>query len=180
MSNQANQADTPKKDKLPTEHQIDVDLQGEVMSLDVDEHGVEPAIYTPETAVDLMNDALEEKYKDDIQTYADSDEAVEALAERQKLQQPQNSLQDKQKKYNAESPMLSGGDVDASWDQANDAGSETVSGTAVTPGQNDIDAMGEAMGLDIDRNEPLNISEQRRQKDEERWELDPASAEEIE
>lgn len=148
----------------------------EAMSLDVDEHPVEPAVYDAETAVDLLEDALEEKYLDEVDSYADMPETDEAFAERQSLSPEKSELQQRLKRHQSEAPYLSGGDVDAAWDQANDAGSETVGGTAPTPGQNDIDAMGKAMGIEHERNEPLNISQKRQHKDDQRWELNPESA----
>lgn len=150
----------------------------EVMSLDLDEHPVNPEPYDAETAVHLVTDALEEEYIDDVASEASMNETAETFAERQALAPENRSFNEKQQLHNSESPTLSGGDIDAAWDQANEAGTETVGGHAATPGRNDIDEMGKAMGIHHDRNEPLNISEKRAAKDENRAELDPKAAEE--
>lgn len=149
----------------------------EDMSIDVDEHPVESENYEAETAVNLLNDALQDDYIDDVDSYAKMDETMIVFKDRQALATNSGATQEKRHEHNAESPTLSGGDIDAAWDQANDAGSETVSGTAPTPGQNDINEMGKALGIEQERNQPLNISQKRRQKDEKRWELNPDSAE---
>ena len=151
----------------------------EVMSLNVEAHPVEPDVFSAETAVDLLNDSLEDEYEDELRNYAQDDGIAEAFVERQTLNGHQNRLHKKMAQHNAESPVLSGGDVDSAWDQANKAGSETVGGSTATPGQNNIDDMGKAMGLTLERNEAPNISEKRRRKDEERWELEAASAEDT-
>jgi hypothetical protein len=168
-----------KNDKLRKDDPQDNRAVEEVMSLDVDAHPVDSEVYTAETAVDLLNDSLEDEYEEEIGNYTQDEAIVEALANRQTLNTIENPLQKRLEEHHSEAPFLSGGDVDAAWDQANDAGSETVGGTASTPGQNDIDAMGKAMGITQERDKPLNIGEKRRRKDEERWELDPASAEDA-
>ena len=42
-------------------------------------------------------------------------------------------------------PTLSGGDVDAAWDMAESQGDEAVGGDTPTPGQNNVDEMGQAL-----------------------------------
>ena len=76
-------------------------------------------------------------------------------------------------------PTLSGGDIDARWEDAESGGDETVGGSTATPGQNDVDEMGKAMGLTYADTEDLKIGEQRESRDKNRWELDPASSEDY-
>ena len=45
------------------------------------------------------------------------------------------------------SPRLTGGDVDANWQQAWDAGDEAVGGSTSTPDQDVVDELGEALGV---------------------------------
>ena len=78
----------------------------------------------------------------------------------------------------AHTPALSGGDVDAGWDQA-DSGEETVGGSTPTPDQDVVDEIGEAVGLTFQDTEPLDPTKVDR-RDDERWEVDPASAEDYE
>ena len=74
---------------------------------------------------------------------------------------------------------LSGGDVDARWDQAESSGEETVAGSAPTPDQDIVDEIGRAIGLTYEEGEPLRVGEKEHERDEHRWELDPASAEDF-
>jgi stage V sporulation protein SpoVS len=88
-----------------------------------------------------------------------------------------NELLKKIRLYHAESPILSGGDLDAAWDQA-DVGDETVGGDSPTPDQDVVGELGEAVGLTYEDDEPLRSAEKLQERDAERWELDPASTEE--
>ncbi len=74
---------------------------------------------------------------------------------------------------------LSGGDVDARWDQAESAGEETVGGSAPTPDQDVVDEIGKAAGVTYQEGEPLRVGRKEEERDEHRWELDPASAEDY-
>jgi hypothetical protein len=47
----------------------------------------------------------------------------------------------------AASPRLTGGDVDADWRRAASTGEEAVGGSAVTPDQDVVDQLGEALGV---------------------------------
>jgi hypothetical protein len=73
-------------------------------------------------------------------------------------------------------PTLSGGDIDARWEDAESGGDETVAGSTATPGQNDVDEMGKAIGVTYARDEELKAGEKERSRDTYRWELDPASS----
>lgn len=74
------------------------------------------------------------------------------------------------------SPVLSGGDIDARWDMAESQGDEAVAGSMSTPGQNDVQDIGRALGVPYQDDEALKSGEKVRQRDRERWELDPASS----
>jgi hypothetical protein len=76
-------------------------------------------------------------------------------------------------------PTLSGGDIDARWDDAESGGDETVGGSTATPGRNDLDAIGEAVGVTYADGEELKIGEKEERRDKHRWELDPASSEDY-
>ena len=73
---------------------------------------------------------------------------------------------------------LTGGDVDAAWDQA-DVGEETVGGSTPTPDQDVVDDLGRAAGVTYSDTEPLRPDEKVAVRDEKRWEIDPASAEDY-
>jgi hypothetical protein len=76
-------------------------------------------------------------------------------------------------------PTLSGGDIDARWEDAESGGDETVAGSTATPGQNDVDAIGRALGVAYGDGEPLKPGEKGADRDRHRWELDPASSEDY-
>jgi hypothetical protein len=76
-------------------------------------------------------------------------------------------------------PVLSGGDLDARWEDAEGSGEETVAGSSQTPERNDLDARGRALGITYASDEELRPGEKERARDEHRWELDPASAEDY-
>lgn len=82
----------------------------------------------------------------------------------------------KENVHTSESPILSGGDIDADWKRA-DVGEETVGGTVSTPDQDVVDELGEAAGVEYADNEPLDPEEKILRRDRERWELNPASSE---
>ena len=76
-------------------------------------------------------------------------------------------------------PTLSGGDIDARWEDAESAGDESVGGSTAIPGQNDVDELGKALGVTYADGEALRIGENQRSRDKHRWELDPASSEDY-
>jgi hypothetical protein len=76
-------------------------------------------------------------------------------------------------------PTLSGGDIDARWEDAESGGDETVGGSTATPGRNDLDEIGAAMGVAYADGEVLRVGEKEAERDQHRWELDPASSEDY-
>lgn len=97
------------------------------------------------------------------------DDLGEVLSEVEASQQHDESV----------SPVLTAGDVDARWDEAESAGEETVGGSNPTPGQDVVDEIGRAAGITYQEGEPLRIGEKEHDRDVHRWELDPASAEDY-
>jgi Family of unknown function (DUF6335) len=73
---------------------------------------------------------------------------------------------------------LTGGDIDAAWDQAA-GGEETVGGSNPTPDQDLVDEIGRAVGVDYEDAEPLDMTGKVERRDEQRWELHPASSEDF-
>ncbi len=88
----------------------------------------------------------------------------------------QEHLIEKLLDHNSTSPLLSGGDVDAAWEDA-DVGEESVGGENPTPDQSVVEELGKAVGLSYEDGEPLHTAEKLESRDEHRWELDPASSE---
>jgi hypothetical protein len=77
----------------------------------------------------------------------------------------------------AVNPKLSGGDVDAAWREAESSGEEAVGGTVATPDQDNVDEIGEAVGLEFEDNQELRgPAEVLEKRDRKRWELNRSSA----
>lgn len=82
-------------------------------------------------------------------------------------------LAQRQRNNTASSPMDSGGDIDATWDD--DTGSESVSGDNPTPDQSDVEENAHAMGVNFEDNEELEVLDKIERRDRHRFELDPRS-----
>ncbi|WP_427161756.1 DUF6335 family protein [Aliinostoc sp. HNIBRCY26] len=88
-------------------------------------------------------------------------------------------LQERRREYTQTSPELTGGDVDAYWQDADSVGEEAVGGTAPTPDQNVTEELEAAVGLEMNDNELLHTQDILERRDDARWELDPTSAEDY-
>jgi hypothetical protein len=75
----------------------------------------------------------------------------------------------------AASPRDAGGDLDASWEDVNDSGSESVAGHNPTPDQSLAEENANAVGVSFEDNEELEFLEKIERRDRERFELDPRS-----
>ncbi len=81
--------------------------------------------------------------------------------------------------HNETSPEITGGDVDASWEDAYSTGDEAPGGDNPTPDQDRVDDIGKALGVQYEDNEELKAADKIAERDRHRWELDPASAEDY-
>ncbi|MBD1936858.1 DUF6335 family protein [Microcoleus sp. FACHB-68] len=95
------------------------------------------------------------------------------------LEQGRRMMREELNNYTSASPKLSGGDVDAAWEQADAVGEEGVGGTVATPDQNIVDELGAAVGLEMDDRAFLRTTEILEERDDSRWELDPTSSEDY-
>ncbi len=57
----------------------------------------------------------------------------------------------------ASSPSDAGGDIDASWEDVNDSGTESVSGDNPTPDQSNVEENAHAVGVNFEDNEELEF-----------------------
>src|SRR5260221_1341904 len=83
------------------------------------------------------------------------------------------------KEHTETSPALTGGDVDADWEDAYAVGDEAPGGDNPTPDQDIVDEIGAALGVTYQDDEELKAADKITQRDRHRWELDPASAEDY-
>lgn len=111
-------------------------------------------------------------------------ESAEQYVFEEEAEQHQNDAEygarrmaEERREHTDTSPTLSGGDVDAAWEE-DAVGEELVGGGNPTPDQDVVEEIGEAMGVTFQDNEPLDFTEKLEKRDRDRWELDPASADE--
>src|SRR5688572_13837824 len=75
----------------------------------------------------------------------------------------------------AASPRDAGGDLDASWEDVNESGSESVGGDNPTPDQSMVEENAAAIGVTYEDNEELEIIEKIEKRDRDRFELEESS-----
>lgn len=90
------------------------------------------------------------------------------------------TMMDRQHEYHEATPELTGGDIDADYEQANAVGDESVGGTVSTPDMDIVDDLGKAVGLEMDDFNYLHTNEILEGRDDRRWELEPTSSEDYE
>lgn len=88
-------------------------------------------------------------------------------------------MREARRDHNETSPVLTGGDVDANWEDAYAVGDEAPGGDNPTPDQDRVDDIGKALGVEYQDNEELRSSDKIAERDKKRWELDPASSEDY-
>lgn len=84
-------------------------------------------------------------------------------------------LTERLRQNTAASPIDAGGDLDASWEDVNDSGTEAVSGDNPTPDQSDTELNAQAVGVTFEDNEELEFIDKIDRRDRDRYELDPRS-----
>jgi hypothetical protein len=90
-----------------------------------------------------------------------------------------SAMQHAKKQRTEVSPQITGGDVDADWEDAYAVGDEAPGGDNPTPDQDRVDDIGKALGIEYADNEELKAADKIIERDKHRWELDPASAEDY-
>jgi Family of unknown function (DUF6335) len=90
-----------------------------------------------------------------------------------------SALRHARREHTETSPQLTGGDVDADWEEAYAVGDEAPGGDNPTPDQDRVDDIGRALGIEYADNEELKSGDKIAERDKHRWELDPASAEDY-
>ena len=88
-------------------------------------------------------------------------------------------LRQAKREHTETSPAMTGGDVDADWEDAYAVGDEAPGGDTPTPDQDVVDDIGRALGVEYQDNEELKGADKIADRDRKRWELDPASAEDY-
>lgn len=156
----------------------DADQFIEVMPEETDERDGSKYLLNEETSMDSYAANADADAVAEQSAHYTEDEDIEAdFAERQRLAVGgRDVLLEELDEHNSLSPELTGGDLDASWQTANQAGEETVGGSAPTPDQDVVDELGRAAGLNYRDTEPIDYDAKVLARDRNRWELNPASA----
>ena len=81
---------------------------------------------------------------------------------------------------NPSGPELAAGDPDVDWQSAATVGDEAPGGDNQTPDQDVVEDIGRALGVQYDDDEELQGGDEIAARDQDRWELDPASSEDFE
>lgn len=154
----------------------------EVVPTDPDNREGENFLMKEEDSLDkFILDADADEIAQQVNHFTDDEEVLEDFTERQGLANGgRQKLEEKLNENNGMNPSLSGGDVDAAWEDSNIAGEESVGGSAPTPDQDLVDEIGEAAGLTYRDDEPLDSDKKVLDRDRNRWELNPESADDNE
>lgn len=105
------------------------------------------------------------------------DPEIEQFMEEEIARAPKDpeQLAERLRQNTAASPRDAGGDLDASWEDVNDSGTESVSGDNPTPDQSDVEENAHAVGVNFEDNEELEFIDKIDRRDRDRFELDPRS-----
>lgn len=105
------------------------------------------------------------------------DPEIEAFMEEEIARAPKDPelLAQRLRNNTAASPTDSGGDLDATWEDVNEDGSETVAGDNPTPDQSMVEENARAVGVSFEDNEELEFIDKIERRDRDRFELDERS-----
>src|SRR5262245_23058495 len=106
-----------------------------------------------------------------------ADPEIEECMEEEILRAPKDPelLVQRLRNNTAASPHDAGGDLDATWEDVNESGSESVTGDNPTPDQSLVEENASAMGVSYEDNEELEFIDKIERRDRERFELDENS-----
>ena len=107
------------------------------------------------------------------------DPEIEQFMEEEIARAPKDPemLAQRLRNHTAASPEDAGGDVDATWEDVNDSGEETVAGDNPTPDQSLVEENARAVGVQYEDNEELEFLDKVERRDRDRYELDESSKE---
>jgi hypothetical protein len=156
----------------------DADQFVEVMPEETDDRQGSNYLLNEETSMDsYAADADADAVAEQSAHYTEDEDIKADFAERQRLAVGgRDVLLEELDEHHSLSPEITGGDLDASWQTANQAGEETVGGSSPTPDQDNVEQLGQAAGLAYRDGEPLDYDAKVLDRDRNRWELNPASA----
>jgi hypothetical protein len=156
----------------------DADQFIEVVPEETDERDGSNYLLNEETSMDsYAANADADAVAEQIAHFTDDEDVEADFADRQRLAAAgRDLLREELDEHNSLSPVITGGDIDASWQTANQAGEEAVGGSVSTPDQDIVEELGNAAGLNYKDDEPLDYDRKVLDRDRNRWELNAASA----
>jgi hypothetical protein len=89
------------------------------------------------------------------------------------------ALKHQRREHTEAGPALTGGDIDADWEDGYSEGDEAPGGDNPTPDQDVVEEIGRALGVEYEDGEELKGADKIIERDTNRWEYDPASAEDY-
>ena len=154
----------------------------EIIPTDPDNREGENFLMDEEDSLDkFILDANTDEVREQLDDYTEDEDILDDFADRQGLASGgRQKLEEKLNEHTGVDPTLSGGDVDAAWEDSIQAGEESVGGSVSTPDQDIVDDLGEAAGLTYNDYEELDYDKKVLDRDRDRWELDPESADDNE
>lgn len=187
--NYAEEDDTLEEDILEENHAVDpytgeitppaedAGKVDEVVPVDTGDRSGDEYLLTEETSMDyLAADEHADAVAEEQAHFTEDGEVEEVFEDRQQLAMGgREELKEELEEHNSKSPLLSGGDLDAKWQEADVSGEESVGGSTPTPDQDVVDELGQAFGITYEDDEPLQTEEKLRERDRNRWELNPES-----
>jgi len=90
-----------------------------------------------------------------------------------------NAMLQHRREHTETGPALTGGDLDADWEEGYSEGDEAPGGDNPTPDQDVVEEIGRALGVEYEDTEELKGADKISERDTNRWEYDPASAEDY-
>ena len=90
-----------------------------------------------------------------------------------------NAMLHHRREHTETGPALTGGDIDADWEDGYSEGDEAPGGDNPTPDQDVVEEIGRALGVEYEDSEELKGADKITERDTNRWEYDPASAEDY-
>lgn len=167
--------DNGDESQYTTNTEQDKSQQSVLLELE-DEDATDQPLGADERLDRLSAEDNAEAVLNDMSDFTDDQEILDDFAERQMMPTDEQGLMRRMRQHHSESPEQTAGDVDAAWDQAEDAGDETPSAEPM-PDHDRVDEIGEALGVTYEDDEELDFAAKVWQRDEDRFELDPESAE---
>lgn len=136
--------------------------------------------YSVNNASDERGNPPKEFLLADLAGAEQADHIFDSLVERNgEVRQTAEALRATRLSNQVSNAEITGGDLEDDLYQAEVVGEEAVGGQNPTPDQNITENLQKAMGISAMDGEPVRTHSRLEQRDNHRWELDPASAEDY-